>query len=30
MTVMAMDMLAPEYGEHTLKEYFASLNESNA
>ena len=26
MTVMAMDMIAPEYGRHTLKEYFDSLN----
>ncbi len=26
MTVMAMDMLSPEYGKHTLKEYFADLN----
>lgn len=25
MTVMAMDMLAPENGKHTLKEYFTSL-----
>ena len=30
MTVMAMDMLAPEYGKHTLKEYFTSLNRANA
>jgi len=28
MTVMAMDMLAPEYGKHTLKEYFTLLNNS--
>jgi uncharacterized protein YbjT (DUF2867 family) len=27
MTVMAMDMVAPEYGKHTLKEYFESLNQ---
>jgi len=26
MTVMAIDMLAPEYGKHTLKEYFQKLN----
>lgn len=26
MTVMAMDMLAPEYGNHTLREHFADLN----
>jgi uncharacterized protein YbjT (DUF2867 family) len=26
LTVMAMDMTAPEYGRHTLKEYFESLN----
>lgn len=25
MTVMAMDMLAPEFGKHTLKEYFTNL-----
>jgi uncharacterized protein YbjT (DUF2867 family) len=25
MTVMAIDMLAPEYGKHTLKEYFIKL-----
>ena len=30
MTVMAMDMLAPEYGKHTLKEYFTVLNNPNA
>ncbi len=30
MTVMAMDMLAPEYGKHTLKEYFTDLNNANA
>jgi uncharacterized protein YbjT (DUF2867 family) len=30
MTVMAMDMLAPEYGKHTLKEYFTILNNPNA
>lgn len=26
MTVMAMDMVAPKYGNHTLKEYFENLN----
>ena len=26
MTVMAIEMVAPEYGKHTLKEYFESLN----
>lgn len=26
MTVMAINMIAPEYGKHTLKEYFSSLN----
>ena len=26
MTVMAMDMVAPQYGDHTLKEYFIKLN----
>jgi hypothetical protein len=25
LTAMAMDMLAPEYGQYTLKEYFNSL-----
>ena len=25
MTVMAMDMVAPEYGRHTLKKYFAGM-----
>ena len=30
MTVMSMNMLAPEYGKHTLKEYFAYLNNPNA
>ena len=29
MTVMAMDMLAPEYGKHTLREYFTNLNNTN-
>jgi uncharacterized protein YbjT (DUF2867 family) len=29
LTVMAMDMLAPEYGKHTLKEYFTNLNKAN-
>ena len=26
MTVMAINMVAPEYGRHTLKNYFSSLN----
>jgi len=30
MTVMAIDMLAPEYGEHTLKEHFVKLHSANA
>lgn len=30
MTVMAMDMVAPEYGRHTLREYFTNLNHTNA
>ena len=30
LTVMAMDMLAPEYGKHTLKEYFANLTDTNS
>jgi nucleoside-diphosphate-sugar epimerase len=29
MTVMAMDMLAPEYGRRTLREYFTNLNRIN-
>jgi len=29
MTVMSIDMVAPEYGKHTLKEYFASLSSIN-
>jgi uncharacterized protein YbjT (DUF2867 family) len=30
MTVMAMDMVAPEYGRHTLREHFNNLNQINA
>lgn len=30
MTIMAMDMIAPEYGKFTLKKYFANLNSDNA
>ncbi len=30
LTVMAMDMLAPEYGKYTLGEYFTSLNKTKA
>ncbi len=30
MTVMAMDMVAPKYGRHTLKEYFTNLKHINA
>ncbi len=30
MTVMAIDMIAPEYGKHTLKEHFAELYNTNA
>jgi hypothetical protein len=30
MTVMAMDMVAPEYGKHTLKEHFTNLNKAYA
>ncbi len=29
LTVMAMDMVAPEYGIHTLREYFTNLNHKN-
>lgn len=29
MTVMAIDMIAPEYGKHTLKEYFKKMNLKN-
>ncbi len=27
LTVMAMDMIAPEYGEHTLKDFFSKLKD---
>jgi len=30
MTVMAMDMVAPEYGRHTLREHFINLNHAKA
>ena len=30
MAVMAMDMVAPKYGRHTLKEYFTNLKHRNA
>jgi uncharacterized protein YbjT (DUF2867 family) len=30
MTVLAMDMIAPEYGKHTLHEYFAGLKDADA
>ncbi len=30
LTVMSMNMIAPEYGKHTLKEYFTNLNIPNA
>ena len=30
MTVMAMDMLAPEYGNHTLQQHFNELNNADA
>ncbi len=30
MTVMAMNMVAPEHGKHTLREYFTNLNKANA
>ena len=29
MTVMAMDMVAPEHGRHTLAEYFKNLSQEN-
>ena len=29
MTVMAMDMIAPEYGKHTLERFFTELNKNN-
>jgi len=29
LTVMAMDMIAPEYGKYTLKKYFTRLKEMN-
>jgi hypothetical protein len=31
MTVLAMNMVAPTYGQHTIKEYFKEISEvSNA
>ena len=30
MTVMAMEMVAPEYGRYTLRAYFTNLNHTNA
>ena len=30
LTVMAMDMVAPEYGSHTLRGHFADLREGTA
>lgn len=30
LTVMAMDMIAPEYGRHTLREFFTDINEADA
>ncbi len=29
MTVLAMDMVAPTYGRHTIKEYFKEINEAS-
>jgi uncharacterized protein YbjT (DUF2867 family) len=29
MTVLAMDMVAPTYGQHTIKEYFKEISEAN-
>lgn len=29
MTVLAMDMVAPTYGQHTIKEYFKEMSEAN-
>jgi len=29
LTVLAMDMIAPLYGQHTLKEYFKEINEAS-
>jgi uncharacterized protein YbjT (DUF2867 family) len=29
MTVLAMDMVAPTYGQHTIKEYFKEINEGD-
>jgi uncharacterized protein YbjT (DUF2867 family) len=29
MTVLAMDMVAPTYGQHTIKEYFKEMTEAN-
>jgi len=30
LTVMAIDMIAPEYGKHTIKEYFTNLRSMHA
>ena len=30
LTVMAMDMIAPEHGNHTLRKYFSDLRDMNA
>ncbi len=30
LTVMAIDMIAPEYGKHTIKEYFNDLRDKSA
>jgi hypothetical protein len=30
LTVMAMDMIAPEHGSRTLKEFFTDLNKREA
>jgi uncharacterized protein YbjT (DUF2867 family) len=30
MTVMAIEMVAPEYGKHTLEEYFEQLNKAHS
>jgi uncharacterized protein YbjT (DUF2867 family) len=29
MTVLAVDMIAPKYGKHTLREYFMKLNDTD-
>jgi hypothetical protein len=29
MTVLTMDMIAPTYGQHTIKDYFKEISEAS-